>query len=1088
MTRLDVSLLGAFQVTGDGDPITRFETDPARALLAYLAMHAGTTFRREVLADLLWPEQPRSEALHALRQTLSRVRRAIGDQKADQPFLHITRQTIQFNDDSDYWLDVDAFASLVDSTYEHSHRRLTGCRTCMPRLREAADLYRGDLLSGFYLGSLPFQEWLAMEREHLHRQAMEAFYHLAAYHNQRGEHREAQAYARRQLALEPWREEAHRQMMVALALSGQRSAALAQFEACRSALSEELGVEPESETLSLYEQIRDGLLHPDEPPPHNLPAQLTRFVGRESELAQIAEGLGDPDCRLLTLVGPGGVGKTRLALAAAEQAAAHFPDGVWFVALSGVREGIEDELRETLAAAIAEAVGITFSGQDSLEAQLLSSLKVRESLLILDGFEHLISGTDFVLETLRDAVGIVVLVTSRTRLDVQAEQIVRVEGLPAPPQGDDAAADEYDSVRLFVDRARRTLGGFDPDLSQVAQVCRLVEGLPLAIELASAWVEHLPLADIIANLQDPDFLSTTRRDVPARHQRLRAVFESSYWLLSEAERRTLAQLAVFRGDFGRAAALAITEASQAELVALAHKSLLQHRGPDRYALHALVRQFAAEKLRDVPTLSAANNRHSDYYLAFVGERTDRLQGDEPRRAIAEIQAEMANVRQAWQWAVGQIGTEQAPVPRTTALSRCTEGLVQFYTQTGLLREGEQAYSGAAGRVRAVVQDDDTLSAEWLASALQALSRLLAAQGHLLISLGDHATGVTVLQEAESASQKAAESLPDGDPAERAMVLINLGTAYNRLGDHAQAVQHLEAGLALARQADATRAEITALATLGQAATEQGDYGVAKQRSDEMLALARQRGDRASEASALSMLGSIAWRWGDVEQAAQCIRESLVIYKELGDRHRLPRMLNILGVVATVQEDFGQAEAYWEEGLEMVQEMGDRQAMADMLNNLGYINHHHLGNLEKAERYYQESLSVGREIGHRGGVTSTLSNLGHLHVLQGEHDAAWEYLREALSESMAIGVAPLTLDALVGVARLRAATGQEEAAAELVGLVANHPSVEVDSGQAAKSILTSLREALPAKDLEAAVDRGKTMELVTVVAQLLFEDR
>jgi tetratricopeptide (TPR) repeat protein len=298
------------------------------------------------------------------------------------------------------------------------------------------------------------------------------------------------------------------------------------------------------------------------------------------------------------------------------------------------------------------------------------------------------------------------------------------------------------------------------------------------------------------------------------------------------------------------------------------------------------------------------------------------------------------------------------------------------------------------------------------------------------------------------------------------------------------VLRLEAGLALARQADATRAEITALSTLAQAATEQGDYDVAKQHSDEVLTLARERGDRASEASALSMLGSIAWRWGDVKQAAQCIRESLVIYKELGDQHRLPRLLNILGVVATVQEDYGQAEVYWEEGLEMVQEMGDRQAMADMLNNLGYINHHHLGNLEKAERYYQESLSFGREIGHRGGVTSTLSNLGHLHVLQGEHDVAWEYLREALSESVVIGVAPLTLDALVGVARLRATTGQEEAAAELVGLVANHPSVEVDSGQAAESILASLREALPSERLEASVERGKAMELEAVVERLL----
>ena len=225
MTRLEISLLGAFQVSKDGKPVTQFETAPARALLIYLVLHPGMPFRREVLADLLWQDQPRSEALHALRQTLNRLRRAIESRESDPPFLEITRQTIQFNPDSDYWLDTDAFTNLVDTLHEHPHRRLEACGTCMQRLTQAADLYRGDLLSGFYLDSLPFQEWLTMEREHYHRQAMETLYHLADCHNQRGEYRQAQHYARRQLELEPWREEAHRQLMLALSLerSAQRS-------------------------------------------------------------------------------------------------------------------------------------------------------------------------------------------------------------------------------------------------------------------------------------------------------------------------------------------------------------------------------------------------------------------------------------------------------------------------------------------------------------------------------------------------------------------------------------------------------------------------------------------------------------------------------------------------------------------------------------------------------------------------------------------------------------------------------------------------------------------------------------------------
>jgi predicted ATPase/DNA-binding SARP family transcriptional activator len=1092
MVRLEIALLGTFQVSKGGDPITQFETAPARALLIYLVLHPGMPLRREVLADLLWPEHSRSEALHALRQTLNRLRRAIEGRESDPSFLQITRQTIEFNLDGDYWLDTDAFTDLADTTRAHPHRRLEACGTCIQRLTQAADLYRGDLLSGFYLDSLPFQEWLTMEREHLHRQAMESLYYLAACHNQRGEYKQAQHYARRQLKLEPWREEAHRQLMVALSLSGQRSAALAQYEACRHALSVELGVEPEAETTTLYERVRDGDLHPGKTPPHNLPAQLTRFVGREIELEQIAGQLNDPDYRLLTLVGPGGVGKTRLALAAARQAVSYFPDGTWFVPLIDVHKEPVEGLHDRLATAIAGAMGITFSGQDDPKTELLKNLRTKESLVILDNFEHLVSsvdsGVDLVLEILQQAPQIAILVTSRTRLNARAERLIQVAGLSVPRQDDAPDTDSYSSVQLFVDRAKCTPARSTHDLIQVVQICQLVEGLPLAIELASALVEHLPLNEIIANLRhDVDFLSTTLQDVPERHRRLRVVFESSWQLLSEPEQRTLAQLAVFCGDFDRTAALAVAQTRQAELIGLVHKSLLQHTGPDRYALHALVRQFAAEKSETFPARAGVSERHSAHYLAFVGERATALGGDEPQQAIAEIQTEIANVRQAWRWAVSQIDASQDPVPHIVALGRYTEGLVQFYTKTGLFRESEQAFRTAAGRVRTVAQDNETLSPERLAMVLQTLSKLLAAQGHFLACLGDHSTAVTVLREADAAFGRAAAALPGADLAERAMLLVNLGTSCNRVGDYAKAVQHLEVGLTLARRVGDARVEITALNTLAQVASEQGAHDTAKQHLDEALAVARACNDRNHIASALSMLGTIAWRWGDIEQADRCIQESLAIYRELGNRRRIPRILNVLGIFAILRESYDQAEQYWKEGLTMVQEMGDRQAMADMLNNLGYINHHHIGNLEKAKQYYQESLSIGQEIGHRHGTTSTLSNLGHLHVLRGEYTLAWSYLHKALSESTAIGVIPLTLDALVGVAQLRAETGQGDSAAELLGLALNHPAMEVSGAQVAETILAGLRETLPTKQIEAAMERGRAMELDAVVVELLAKE-
>lgn len=1131
MARLEIALLGSFQVTLDGAPVTRFETGPARLLLAYLVMHAGRPIQREVLADLLWPEQPRAEALHALRQTLSRVRHAIGEQEGAPCFLEVTPQSIEFNAHSDYWLDVDAFTRLIAAVRHHPHRRLTACLPCMRRLAQAADLYRGELLGGLHLASLPFQEWLVMERESLHRQAMEAFYHLADHRAQREEYDQAQYYARRQLAAEPWREEAHRQLMAALAASGQRSAALAQYAACCRVLDEELGVAPEPETQSLYEQVRAGAF-PPAAPPHNLPGLLTGFVGRAAELEQIAELLNAPGCRLLTVTGPGGVGKTRLALAAGRQAVACFPDGVWFVPLADVREEAGDESHDALAAAIAGAMGISFSGPESLKAQLLRGLRPKEALLILDGFEHLLPGVALVLELLARAPKVIVLVTSRERLNAQAEHVVQVAGLPTPACDDDPAVAGYDSVQLFLERSG-TVAASARDLAQVARVCRLVEGLPLAIELAAAWAEHLPPREIAANLgQGLDVLSATRQDIPPRHRSIRAVLESSRRLLTEAEQHLLAQLSVFRGDFDRAAALAITGARPAELIGLAHKSLLQRTGPDRYTLHTLVRQFAAEKLAASCSATPVELRHSAYYLAFVGRRTPDLLGNELQAAIAEVEAELANVRQAWQWAVERLAAGEPPAPHLTALAESARGLACFYTSKGLNQEGEQAFRSAAEAARGVVQaqegtghpsgdgldvspqrrrvrrglsrfprrprrlggknrrgDKDLLErqsprSEELAASLRALSRLLAAQGHFLAALGDHPAALAVFQEANAASEKASAFLPAGDPAERAMLLAGLGACYNRTGDYAQAVHYLERALALAREAGDPKAETEALTLLAQATSERGDYGTAQRYLDEILTLARGREDRTSEAKALSMLGSLAWRWGDLARADACCRESLAIYRQLGSRQYIPRLLNVLGILAILQGDYARAVQHYEESLAMAREVNDRQAVADMLNNLGYIHHHYTGNLEQARRHYQESLSVSREIGHRHGATSTLSNLGHLHVLLGEHGVAWRRLREALSEATAIGVAPLTLDALVGVALLWAETGKGEGAAELAGLILHHPATEVDTVQAVEGVVTRLRLALPAGQLEGAMARGKALDLGAVVAGLL----
>ena len=284
MTRLTIRLLGPFHVTLDGEPITNFESNKVRALLACLAMEPHHPHSRETLAGLLWPDHPERTARHNLRQALSNLRQAIGDRAAsgdrdvDPPFLCITRGTVQLNPDSDYQLDASQFDALVTTSEAHAHTRLETCKPCIRRLEQTVELYRGEFLAGLYVGdSLSFEEWALLRRERFHRLALDNLYHLANHYERCRDYNRARRYARRQVELEPWREEAHRQLMRLLARSGQRSAALAQYERCRRILAEELGIEPGEETRALYERIRAA----GDASPHNLagPAHFLRWAG-----------------------------------------------------------------------------------------------------------------------------------------------------------------------------------------------------------------------------------------------------------------------------------------------------------------------------------------------------------------------------------------------------------------------------------------------------------------------------------------------------------------------------------------------------------------------------------------------------------------------------------------------------------------------------------------------------------------------------------------------------------------------------------------------------------------------------------------
>ena len=477
MSLLEIQTFGGFQVSRNGKPITGFDSDKVRLLLAYLAVEPAQPHRRERLATLFWPESSKSEGRSNLRWMLSNLRKVIGDREAEAPFLLVSRQTIQRNPEANFQCGVlDFLAACQQNTAD------TGS------LEHAAQLYQGDFLAGLNpKDSLLLDEWLLMKRESLAHALVETLQNLVHCYFQRGEFRLALPHAWRRVELEPWQEQGQRELMRLLEATGQRNAALAQYQQCKDFVFQTLGVEPERETTRLFEQIRQANSSPSAETRHNLTRLLPPLVGRQSELDTLQTRLHSPDCRAVILSGLGGMGKTHLAIEAAKMQIDNFADGVFFVDLRTLEPG------HSIVPAIAEALEFTFKRGNPLPTQLFNYLADKEMLLVLDNFEHLQDQTYILVDLLGRAPALKVVATSRVRLNLPGGQHFPLPGLALPQETDPTF--QSSAVQLFWDTTRRLIPDFDPaldDLAQISEICRLVDGLPLGILLAAAWTEILP--------------------------------------------------------------------------------------------------------------------------------------------------------------------------------------------------------------------------------------------------------------------------------------------------------------------------------------------------------------------------------------------------------------------------------------------------------------------------------------------------------------------------------------------------------------------------------------------------------------------
>lgn len=1115
---LRLRFLGPPEVALNGVPV-EFDTSKATALIAYLAV-TGQAHRREALAALLYPDYDQQRAYANLRRTLWSLNTALS-----KAWLDADRETIRLVDDADVWTDVAAFRRRLAECRSHGHPDGKVCSRCLRPLAQAAALYRGDFLDGFTLSdSAAFDEWQFFEAESLRQELASALERLVSGHSAVGDMAQAIAYARRWLALDPLHEPAHRQLMQLYAREGRRAAALRQYEACVQVLDKELGVEPEEETVRLHEAIAEGDIPPSRggvapaaeglvetapAPIHNLPPQPTPFVGRVDELAQISELLEDPECRLVTLVGPGGVGKTRLALRAAEQAKDAFSDGACFVTLAPV------ESSRFLVPTIAGELDFSFFQREGVEPrqQLLDYLRGKEMLLVLDNFEHLLEGAGLLAELLTEAPRVKLLVTSRELLHLRGEFVFDVEGMRFPQDRDEPveALANYGAVRLFLERAGQADAGFAPsrgDWAAIAGICQLVEGLPLGIELAATWVRMLSCQEIADEIEEGlDFLSTTLRDLPERHRSLRAVVDRSWQLLSERERSALAQLAVFRGGFQREAAAEVVGADLSLLAALADKSLIQREASGRYGIHEAVRQYAAERLQRAAELdeAAVRDRHSCFYTTFLERRTDDLHGARQVDALAEVAREIENVRAAWGRAVARL--------RVGQIRQAAKGLATFFLVRSLYHEGEAAFRQAAAAL------DSARDSEATEKVDRVLGLVLAFQGQfahrlykreedqallrrsldLLQPLGPgeelataNIIGVRIglMEDATEAEQHCRQSLETfrslGSVWGIGMALQMLSFVAQLRGDVTAAKRHLEEAVSFLAQAGDRWSMGSSLFYLGNLMQHQaGRRAEAKRIYEACLRIGRELDDRWGMAISLDGIGYLAREMGAYEEAERLHKESLGISREIGDRLGIAGSLDNLGLVARDVGDMTEAEAYFRKSLRLRRKVGKLWEVGVSLRHMGDAALG-LGDLGTAERWYRESLDTFETAWESWGLEMTLAQLAEVALEQGEIEASRKSYRDALRTCLEHGTFLNAPRILVGVAGLLARTNRDRLAAALLAYAQEHPAITARARERAGQLMDDLAAGSPTGATEAAGERFLDTDLQAVVELLLAE--
>ena len=768
MNGLKFFLLGKMRIEKNGEAFTDFQSPQILGLLAFLLADRNHTHTREELIQMFWPEVSETSARNNLRVALFRLKNAFQDDLGNQPLITGTTRAIGINPDCQFWADIYTFQNVIERYQDDYYTTGTLTISAINEINRVLQLYQQEFLYENVLDSAKFKNWLFFKKEQFRQYASWANNRLLEYNEGNRKFEQCLQYTRFGLIMDPWNEKMHQQHMRFLTLTDNRDQALAHYSRLEKAFLQERGIRLSGDTEALYERIRDydadksasQLIAKTKPLSnlqgnlHNFPPVSYAFMGREKELTTLRELLNDAETRLINIVGTGGIGKTQLGIQTAMNCRHIFTDGIFYIPLEAPTTS------RLFASNLAHILGLQTTGHKATQSQVLEALQNMKVLLVLDNIRQL-NALDFFLRNILERAPLVkLLVTSRAPLNIENEFIFPISGLTLPPEDEEINYEQalkYSAIDLFEKFAQmRDIHQIDhsDEIKEIIQICRLLEGHPLGIELTANWTSMSNCSQILADMQTgKENLGPQFSKLPEFQQYLRVICDRSWDMLNEQEQLIFEKLSIFPGGFKREIANLITKATQHDLLILKQHSFIDRsQKTGRYYVHPLLKEYAYQRLIETnqadPTAEVSFRRaYCEFYLYYLYKRYLNLLVESNYSDFYEIQYELPNIRQAWEESIYYGLHEQ--------ICQAAPSLMVFYRRLGSVGEGMMEIEPLISTLRVSLQEPDLQNTK---QVYQVLSSLLIEKSNFLISQNalEHAKRVT--EQALECAQSVPEAL------------------------------------------------------------------------------------------------------------------------------------------------------------------------------------------------------------------------------------------------------------------------------------------------------------------------------------------